>query len=109
MLPSEMLTAGQQWSIHFANIFRPISGEFDLLGKYPEAKETMQNVDLFQAAMEELREALSPELELIQGKVQAPAKELQGIMKHLRKTIIKRDHKVCIAFPHVALVVESSL
>ena len=93
-----MLTAGHQWAIHFANIFHPISGEFDMLEKYPETQETVQNVDLFQATMEELREALTPELELIQGKVQAPAKELQGIMKHLRKTITKRDHKVSNAF-----------
>jgi amphiphysin len=93
-----MLTSAQQWSIHFANIFHPISGEFKVVEKYPEAQETVDNVDLFQAAMEELREALTPELELIQGKVQAPAKELQGIMKQLRKTITKRDHKVCTGF-----------
>ncbi|KAF8588489.1 BAR-domain-containing protein [Ramaria rubella] len=89
-----MLSSGQQWSIHFANIFHPLSGEFDIIGNHPEAQETVRNVDLFQATMEELREALAPELELIQSKIHAPAKELQGIMKHLRKTITKRDHKL---------------
>lgn len=92
----EMLTSAQQWSIHFANIIHPISGEFDITEKHPEAQVTVDNVDVFQAAMEDLKEALTPEVELIQGKIQAPAKELQGIMKQLRKTITKRDHKVCI-------------
>jgi len=101
-----MLTAGQQWAIHFANIFHPVSGEFDIVEKHPEAQETVQNVDLFQATMEELKEALAPELELIQGKVQAPAKELQGIMKHLRKTITKRDHKVRMVSSHVTFVID---
>lgn len=104
-----MLTSGQQWSIHFANIFHPVSGEFDVAEKHPESQDTVRNVDLFQSTMEELREALSPELELIQGKIQAPAKELQGIMKHLRKTIIKRDHKVCMGFSHLGHAVDLNL
>jgi amphiphysin len=101
-----MLASGQQWSIHFANIFHPISGEFDVAENHPESEVTVRNVDLFQTTMEELKEALAPELELIQGKIQAPAKELQGIMKHLRKTITKREHKVCMAFLHLRLAVD---
>lgn len=89
-----MLTAGQQWSIHFNNVFQPLSGEFDLIGKHPESQGTMQNIDSYQATMEELRDALTPELELIQSRIHAPAKEFQGVMKQLRKTITKREHKV---------------
>jgi len=42
----------------------------------------------------ELRAALAPELELIQSRIIAPAKELQGIIKQIRKNITKRDHKL---------------
>jgi len=43
--------------------------------------------------MEELRATLAPELELIESRVIGPVKELQGIMKLVRKNITKRDHK----------------
>ena len=38
--------------------------------------------------------ALSPELELIESRVASPVRELQGIMKMIRKSMTKRDHKV---------------
>jgi amphiphysin len=44
--------------------------------------------------MEELREALSPELELIESRIAGPAKELQAILKQIRKNMTKREHKV---------------
>lgn len=59
-----------------------------------QAADTVENVDFFQAVMEELKETLAPELDLIQSKIHSPVKDLQGIMKQLRKTITKRDHKV---------------
>lgn len=43
--------------------------------------------------MDELRLSLSPELELIEGRIIGPVKELQGVMKLIRKNITKRDHK----------------
>lgn len=46
--------------------------------------------------MEELRQTLSPELELIESRIVGPVKELQTIMKGIRKGITKRDHKVRI-------------
>lgn len=44
--------------------------------------------------MEELRMTLAPELELIDSRVVGPVKELQAVMKLIRKNITKRDHKV---------------
>jgi amphiphysin len=46
--------------------------------------------------MEELRGAVSPELELIESRIVGPVKELQGVLKMIRKTITKRDHKASI-------------
>ena len=47
--------------------------------------------------MQELKETLSPELELIETRVIAPAKEMQTVMKAIRKTMTKRDHKVGVS------------
>jgi len=44
--------------------------------------------------MEELRSAVGPELELIESRIVGPTKELQQVMKTIRKSITKRDHKL---------------
>lgn len=44
--------------------------------------------------MEELRETLTPEIELIESRVVAPLKDFDNILKAIRKNITKRDHKL---------------
>lgn len=83
----------ENWAIHFANIFSPIAGEYDLIGKHPEAADTLRNVTEYQTTTAELRTALAPELELIESRIAQPAKELQALMKQIRKNMTKRDHK----------------
>ena len=39
-------------------------------------------------------ETLAPELELVESRVIVPVKEIQDICKKIRKTTVKRDHKV---------------
>jgi amphiphysin len=89
-----LFTAGAGFGTHFATIFQPIAGEFDLIGKHPDSEKTIKCVMQFQATMEELRSLIGPELELIQSRIAGPAKELQGIVKMIRKSITKRDHKL---------------
>ncbi|KIO19811.1 hypothetical protein M407DRAFT_246046 [Tulasnella calospora MUT 4182] len=89
-----LLTSGHQSSVHFANIFHPGSNEYNLESKHPDAANTIRNVDQYQTEMEELRLSLSPELELIETRIIGPVKELQGVMKLIRKNITKRDHKL---------------
>jgi len=89
-----LFTNSATFSKHFATVFRPIAGEFDILGKYPEATRTSKNVDKYEAAMEELRSSISPELELIESRVVGPMKEFQAVLKLIRKSITKRDHKL---------------
>lgn len=72
-------------------------GEYDLIGKHPDAEKTIRNVDQYATCMQELKETLSPELELIQTRVIAPAEEMQTVMKAIRKTMTKRDHKVGVS------------
>lgn len=89
-----LFTAGSSLAQHFSILFHPIASEYDLLGKFPEAEHTIKNVDAYQTALEELRTSISPELELIESRVVGPVKELQGVMKSIRKMITKRDHKL---------------
>jgi len=56
----------------------------------------------------DLTETLNPELELIDSRIIVPCKELQEICKRIRKTIVKRDHKVglgwrCASSPLLSL------
>lgn len=69
-------------------------GEYDLIGKFPEAQDTIRNADAYQQLFEELKLNITPELELIESRIVVPVKELQTIMKGIRKNITKRDHKV---------------
>jgi amphiphysin len=39
-------------------------------------------------------ETLSPELDLIESRIVEPSKELTAICKKIRKTCVKRDHKL---------------
>jgi len=55
--------------------------------------------------MQELKDTLGPELELISSRIIAPAKEFQGIMKTIRKNITKREHKVGDNVQFCALIV----
>jgi amphiphysin len=89
-----LFTAGAGFATHFSTLFHPISGEYDLIGKNPDASQTIRSVSKYETAMEQLRSAIGPELELIESRVVGPTKELQQIMKLIRKSITKRDHKV---------------
>ncbi|KAH9486711.1 Protein hob1 [Psilocybe cubensis] len=91
---TNLFTAGAGFATHFTVIFQPIAGEYDLIGKHPEAAHTIRNVTKYETAMQELRELIGPELELIETRISGPAKELQSVMKLIRKTITKRDHKL---------------
>lgn len=41
-----------------------------------------------------MSETLAPELDLIDSRIVAPSKELVDICKKIRKTCVKRDHKL---------------
>jgi len=89
-----VLNSGERFATSFTNIFSPYAGEVDLIGKHAQAAETVRNVTSYQTTMEDLRSALAPELELIESRIVGPAKELQAILKLIRKNITKRDHKL---------------
>ncbi|TFK30664.1 BAR-domain-containing protein [Coprinopsis marcescibilis] len=91
---TSLFTNAAGFANHFTTIFQPIAGEFDLIGKHPDAGHTIRNVTMYQSSMDELQQLISPEMELIDTRVLAPVKEFQTIVKTVRKTITKRDHKL---------------
>lgn len=91
---TSLFTSSQGFANHFSTIFHPISGEYDLIGNHPDAGHTIRNVEKYETAMEELRAVIAPELELIESRIVSPVQEYQTVLKTVRKTITKRDHKL---------------
>ncbi|KAJ7293886.1 hypothetical protein C8J57DRAFT_1162760 [Mycena rebaudengoi] len=91
---NSLFTSNAGFATHFSTLFHPISGEYDLIGKHPDSAQTVRSVTKYETATEELRSAIGPELELIESRIVGPLKELQQVMKMIRKTITKRDHKL---------------
>ena len=89
-----MFNAGVEFADHFIALFSPVTGEFDLVGQYPNSAATFENMGPYQELMTELNVAVQPELELIQSRIIGPLKEFKEVIKAVRKSITKRDHKV---------------
>ncbi|WVF71288.1 hypothetical protein IAT40_006091 [Kwoniella sp. CBS 6097] len=91
---SNLLSSGSSFSGSLATLFSPMGAEYNLAGKYPQSEVTVKNIAVYQGLMEEMRETLLPELELIDSRIVQPCKDLSEICKKIRKTIVKRDHKL---------------
>lgn len=92
----KLLSSSNDFAIGFTTIFSPIGGEspYEFENKFPNAKATIQHIGEYQAAFDDLKDTIAPELELVDSRVVAPAKEFQEYVKKIRKTITKREHKV---------------
>ncbi|GAA5837372.1 hypothetical protein JCM11251_002092, partial [Rhodosporidiobolus azoricus] len=91
---ANMLTAQAGFATSFTSLFTPLVDEAPLTSRHPGAEVTLRNIDSYQGLMGELRDAIQPELELIDSRVTAPLKEYQELLKKIRKTITKREHKL---------------
>ncbi|WWC89221.1 uncharacterized protein L201_004139 [Kwoniella dendrophila CBS 6074] len=91
---SNLLSSGSSFSASLATLFSPMGAEYNLASKHPQAEVTVKNITVYQGIMEEMRETLLPELELIDSRIVQPCKELNEICKKIRKTITKREHKL---------------
>lgn len=89
-----MLLSQAGFGTAFATLFQPIMDEASLTSKHPQAATTLRNIASYGDLMGELRDAIQPELELIDSRVIAPLKEYQDLLKKIRKTVTKREHKV---------------
>ncbi|KAJ8593582.1 BAR-domain-containing protein [Rhizopogon salebrosus TDB-379] len=89
-----LFTSSAGFANHFNFIFSPLAAEYNLQSKHPSAAATIENTPPYSTHLDELRSAISPELELIESRIVAPVKEFQGVLKLIRKSITKRDHKL---------------
>jgi hypothetical protein len=81
-----MLTSQTGFATAFTTLFSPLQGETSLTATHPYAETTLRNIDQYQEFM--------VEIELVDARVTAPLKEYQELLKKIRKTITKREHKV---------------
>ncbi|KAM5542255.1 hypothetical protein V8D89_004128 [Ganoderma adspersum] len=91
---TNLFTNAVDFGQHFATVFHPFGSEYGLESKHPEAEHTITNVDGYAASLEEMKSSVVPELELIESRIVGPIKEFQGILKAIRKSITKREHKL---------------
>lgn len=89
-----MLLSGSAFAEHFSTLFRPMGAEVEVERNHPQSSNTIANLAHFQQFLDELRETLTPEIELIESRIMSPANDFIQIIKATRKNIVKRDHKL---------------
>jgi amphiphysin len=90
-----MLSHQIEFSQAMTEIYKPISGRMS----DPETLKAQGNLEgiraceEYEAVVKDLQETLAPELEMIESRVIGPANELLDVIKVIRKTATKREHK----------------
>ncbi|KAK8032973.1 hypothetical protein PG991_002371 [Apiospora marii] len=90
-----MLNHQIEFSRAMTEIYKPISGRMsdpDSLVVHGNP-EGIRACEEYEAVVKDLQESLKPELEMIEARVIRPADELLDVIKAIRKTALKRDHK----------------
>lgn len=90
-----MLDHQIEFSKACAEIYKPISGRMSdpdsfVVDGNPEGIRACEE---YEALVHELKASLAPELEMIENRIVKPADELMDIIKVVRKSASKRDHK----------------
>ena len=90
-----MLDHQIEFSKACAEIYKPISGRASDPDSYviDGNPEGIRACEEYEVIVQELKASLQPELELIESRIVKPADELGEIIKQVRKTATKRDHK----------------
>lgn len=92
---NSMLNSQIEFSKAMTEIYKPISGRMsdpDSM-KIEGNPEGIQACEEYEAVVKELQETLAPELDMIETRVIRPATEMLDIIKVIRKTALKREHK----------------
>jgi len=90
-----MLSHQIEFSQAISEIYKPISGRMsdpDSM-RIEGNPEGIQACEEYEAVVKELQQTLAPELEMIDNRVIRPATELLDVIKVIRKTAVKREHK----------------
>lgn len=90
-----MLQHQIMFSQAMTEIYKPISGRMsdpDSL-KIDGNEDGIRACEEYEAVVKDLQETLAPELEMIETRIINPANELMDVIKVIRKTATKREHK----------------
>ncbi|ESX01012.1 hypothetical protein KL918_002654 [Ogataea parapolymorpha] len=92
---NDMLDRQLGFSKSIEEIFKPISGKVsDPNSTIPEGNpEGIEACVQYRDVLQELKETLKPDLELIESRIVGPANELLRIIQAIRKMATKRNHK----------------
>jgi amphiphysin len=92
---NNMLNHQIEFSKAMTEIYKPISGRMsDPLSLEVQGNiEGIRACEEYEAVVKDLQETLKPELEMIESRIVRPAAELMDVIKVIRKTATKRDHK----------------
>ncbi|KAI1762045.1 BAR-domain-containing protein [Hypoxylon sp. FL1150] len=90
-----MLNHQIEFSKAMTEIYKPISGRMSdpdsiVVEGNPEGIRACEE---YEAVVKDLQDSLKPELEMIDSRVIRPANELLDVLKVIRKTATKREHK----------------
>ncbi|RYP55330.1 hypothetical protein DL768_000085 [Monosporascus sp. mg162] len=90
-----MLNHQIEFSQAMTEIYKPISGRVSdpdslVIEGSPEGIRACEE---YEAVVKDLQNTLAPELEMIESRVIRPANELLDVLKVIRKTAVKREHK----------------
>ncbi|TID19174.1 hypothetical protein CANINC_003744 [Pichia inconspicua] len=92
---NDMLDHQLGFSKAIQEIYKPISGRMsDPNSAIPEGNpEGIEACEQYNDVVNELKDILKPDLELIETRIVAPAQELLTIIQSIRKMAVKRNHK----------------
>ncbi|KAL2115635.1 hypothetical protein VTJ04DRAFT_9890 [Mycothermus thermophilus] len=90
-----MLNHQIEFSKAMMEIYKPISGRMSdpNAQKDDGSPEGVRACEEYERIVKDLQETLAPELEMIETRVIQPANELLDVIKVIRKTVTKREHK----------------
>lgn len=90
-----MLNHQIEFSKAMIEIYKPISGRMSdpEATKMDGSADGVRACEEYEAVVRDLQETLKPELEMIETRVIGPANELLDVIKVIRKTATKREHK----------------
>ncbi|KAI5853931.1 BAR domain-containing protein [Tricharina praecox] len=90
-----MLDHQIEFSNAIADIYKPISGRMSDPTSFKDEgnPEGIRACDEYKEIVTDLKATLAPELEMIETRVIRPADELTEVIKAIRKTALKRQHK----------------
>ena len=95
MVVQGMLDHQIEFSKGVAEIYKPISGRVSDPTSFEDEgnPEGIRACEEYETIVNELKTTLAPELEMIETRVIRPADELMEVIKAIRKTATKRQHK----------------